>query len=83
MVEKKCFFIKDVILMENVFYLGGNLFIKLMKMLVVPLVFFSIIVGVASISDIKKILLHYLLLKLEYINKMRERMISIIEILKK
>ena len=46
-------FIKDVILMGNVFYLGGNLFIKLMKMLVVPLVFCSIVVGVASISDIK------------------------------
>ncbi len=39
--------------MDNVFYLGGNLFIKLMKMLVVPLVFCSIVVGVASISDIK------------------------------
>ena len=46
-------FIKDVVLMNNVFYLGGNLFIKLMKMLVVPLVFCSIVVGVASISDIK------------------------------
>jgi Na+/H+-dicarboxylate symporter len=41
--------------MDNVFYLGGNLFIKLMKMLVVPLVFCSIIVGAASISDIRKI----------------------------
>jgi Na+/H+-dicarboxylate symporter len=41
--------------MNNVFYLGGNLFIKLMKMLVVPLVFCSIIVGAASISDIRKI----------------------------
>ena len=48
-------FIKDIILMNNVFYLGGNVFIKLMKMLVVPLVFFSIVVGVASISDIRKI----------------------------
>ena len=48
-------FIKDIVLMNNVFYLGGNVFIKLMKMLVVPLVFFSIVVGVASISDIKKI----------------------------
>lgn len=48
-------FIKDIILIDNVFYLGGNLFIKLMKMLVVPLVFCSIIVGVTSISDIKKI----------------------------
>ena len=46
-------FIKDVIFMDNIFNLGGNLFIKLMKMLVVPLVFCSIIVGVASISDIK------------------------------
>lgn len=48
-------FIKDIILVDNVFYLGGTGFIKLMKMLVVPLVFFSIVVGVASISDIRKI----------------------------
>lgn len=48
-------FIKDIILINNVFYIGGNGFIRLMKMLVVPLVFFSIVVGVASISDIKKI----------------------------
>ena len=48
-------FIKEVILIDNVFYLGGNLFIKLMSMLVVPLVFCSIVVGVSSISDIKKL----------------------------
>ena len=48
-------FIKNTILIDNVFNLGGTGFIKLMKMLVVPLVLFSIIVGVASISDIKKI----------------------------
>ena len=48
-------FIKNTILINNVFYLGGTVFIRLMKMLVVPLVFFSIVVGVASISDIKKI----------------------------
>lgn len=48
-------FIKNVVLIDNVFYLGGTGFIKLMKMLVVPLVFFSIVVGVASISDIRKI----------------------------
>ena len=48
-------FIKDTILANNIFYLGGNVFIKLMTMLVVPLVFFSIVVGVASISDVKKI----------------------------
>ncbi|MBQ6443062.1 MAG: dicarboxylate/amino acid:cation symporter [Methanosphaera sp.] len=51
----KNLFIKDIILINNVFYLGGNGFIKLMKMLVVPLVFFSIVVGTASISDISKI----------------------------
>lgn len=48
-------FVKNVILMDNVFYLGGNIFIRLLKMLVVPLVFFSIVVGVSSISDIRKI----------------------------
>ena len=48
-------FIKKILLIDNVFYLGGNGFIRLMKMLVVPLVFFSIVVGVASISDVKKI----------------------------
>ena len=44
-------FIKDFILIDNVFYLGGNIFIRLMKMLVVPLVFCSIVVGMYSISD--------------------------------
>ena len=48
-------FIKDVVLMDNIFYLGGTVFIRLMKMLVVPLVLCSIVVGVASISDIRKI----------------------------
>ena len=48
-------FIKDIILIDNVFYLGGNIFIRLMKMLAVPLVFCSLVVGVASISDIRKI----------------------------
>lgn len=48
-------FIKDIVLMNNIFYLGGTGFIRLMKMLVVPLVFFSIVVGVASISDMRKI----------------------------
>lgn len=49
------YFIKNIVLMDNVFYLGGNAFIRLMKMLVVPLVFCSIVVGVSSISDIRKI----------------------------
>ena len=45
--------IKDTILMENIFYIGGNGFIKLVKMMVIPLVFCSIVVGVSSISDMK------------------------------
>ena len=48
-------FIKNSILMNNVFYVGGELFIRLMKMLVVPLVFCSIIMSLASISDIRKL----------------------------
>ena len=48
-------FIKNTVFIDNIFYLGGTGFIRLMKMLVVPLVFFSIVVGVSSISDTKKI----------------------------
>lgn len=47
--------IKDTILMNNVFYFGGNLFIRLMKMLVVPLVFSSIVVSLISISNMRKL----------------------------
>lgn len=43
------------ILRDNVFYVGGELFIRLMKMIVVPLVFCSIIMSLASISDIQKL----------------------------
>lgn len=47
--------IKDTILMNNVFYFGGDLFIRLMKMLAVPLIFCSIVMSLASISDIRKL----------------------------
>ena len=47
--------IKDTILMNNVFYFGGNLFIRLMNMLVVPLVFSSIVVSLISISNMGKL----------------------------
>lgn len=47
-------FVKDI-LIDNIFYFGGTAFINLMKMLVVPLVFFSIIVGTASLSNSRKI----------------------------
>ncbi len=48
-------FIKDTVLIDTIFYLGGTGFINFMKMLVVPLVFCSIIVGISGISDTKKI----------------------------
>ena len=48
-------FIKDLILMDNVFYFGGELFIRLIKMIVVPLVFTSIVMSLASISDIHRL----------------------------
>ena len=43
-------YLKDTILIDNIFYFFGTGFIYLMKMLVVPLVFCSIVVGTAAIS---------------------------------
>jgi len=48
-------FFKNTILIDNIFYFGSTAFINLMKMLVVPLVFCSIVVGTASIINTKKI----------------------------
>ena len=48
-----CFF-KDF-LINNVFNMGGNLFISLMKTMVVPLVFCSIVVSLSSITDMNKL----------------------------
>ena len=47
--------IKDAILIEGVLYVIGQGFIKLMKMLVVPLVFCSLVCGSMSIGDTKKL----------------------------
>lgn len=47
-------FFKNTILIDNIFYFGSTAFINLMKMLVVPLVFCSIVVGTASIINTKK-----------------------------
>lgn len=47
--------IKDDILVEGVLYIVGQGFIRLMKMLVVPLVFCSIVCGSMSIGDTKKL----------------------------
>ena len=47
--------IKDDIIVEGVLYVIGQGFIKLMKMLVVPLVFCSLVCGSMSIGDTKKL----------------------------
>ena len=43
----------DSILIEGIFYVLGQWFIRLMQMLVIPLVFCSIVCGAASMSDPK------------------------------
>ena len=45
--------LRDDIIVGGVFYVIGQGFIRLMQMLVVPLVFFSIICGAAAIGDTK------------------------------
>ena len=47
--------IKDNILVEGILYIVGQGFIRLMKMLVVPLVFCSIVCGSMAIGDTKKL----------------------------
>lgn len=46
-------YVRDKILVDGVCYVIGNGFIRLMKMLVVPLVFTSIVCGASSIGDTK------------------------------
>jgi Na+/H+-dicarboxylate symporter len=46
-------YVRDTVLVDGVFYVIGNGFIRLMKMLVVPLVFCSLVCGSASIGDTK------------------------------
>ena len=46
-------FIRDSLLMNGIFYVIGNGFLKAMQMLVVPLVLCSLIVGTMSIGDTK------------------------------
>jgi Na+/H+-dicarboxylate symporter len=46
-------YVRDTILLDGVFYLFGQGFIRLMKMLVVPLVFCSLICGSMAIGDTK------------------------------
>lgn len=48
-------YIKDTVLINGVFYVIGNGFIRLMKMLVVPLVFCSLVCGSSAIGDTKSL----------------------------
>ena len=45
--------LKDFIF-EYVFKLGGEIFINLLKLMVVPLVFFSLVSGIASLTSLKR-----------------------------
>lgn len=46
-------YVRDTIIIDGICYVIGNGFIKLMKMLVVPLVFCSLVCGASAIGDIK------------------------------
>lgn len=48
-------YIKDTIIVNGVFDVLGQGFIRLMQMLVVPLVFFSLVTGAMSMGDTKKL----------------------------
>ncbi len=48
-------YVKDTVIVNGLFYLIGNGFIRGMQMLVVPLVFCSIICGTMTLGDTKKI----------------------------
>ena len=48
-------YLRDVVFVDGIFYVIGNGFIRLMKMLVVPLVFCSLVCGAAAIGDTKSL----------------------------
>ena len=48
-------YVKDTVIVEGVLYIVGQGFIRLMKMLVVPLVFCSLVCGAMAIGDTKKL----------------------------
>jgi Na+/H+-dicarboxylate symporter len=48
-------YIRDTVIINGILYVVGQGFIKLMKMLVVPLVFCSIVCGAMAIGDTKKL----------------------------
>ncbi|MBR5047491.1 MAG: dicarboxylate/amino acid:cation symporter [Eubacterium sp.] len=48
-------YVRDKVFVDGIFYVIGNGFIRLMKMLVVPLVFCSLVCGASSIGDTKSL----------------------------
>ncbi|MDE7313045.1 MAG: dicarboxylate/amino acid:cation symporter [Eubacterium sp.] len=48
-------YVRDDIFVDGIFYVVGNGFIRLMKMLVVPLVFCSLVCGSSAIGDTKSL----------------------------
>lgn len=48
-------YVKDTVLVNGIFYVVGNGFIRLMQMLVVPLVFCSLVCGSMSMGDTKSL----------------------------
>ncbi|MGL5232968.1 MAG: dicarboxylate/amino acid:cation symporter [Fusobacteriaceae bacterium] len=51
---REVLFVKNILL-DFVFNLVGNIFIRGIRMIVIPLVFFSLMLGVASIEDVSKL----------------------------
>ena len=48
-------YVRDTVFINGIFYVVGTGFIRLMKMLVVPLVFCSLVCGSAAIGDTKSL----------------------------
>ncbi|MDO4976319.1 MAG: dicarboxylate/amino acid:cation symporter [Eubacteriales bacterium] len=48
-------YVRDTVFVEGIFYVIGQGFIRLMKMLVVPLVFCSLVCGASAIGDTKSL----------------------------
>lgn len=46
-------YVRDTVLVDGIFYVVGQGFLRLMQMLVIPLVFCSLICGSAAIGDTK------------------------------
>ncbi|SHK26598.1 Na+/H+-dicarboxylate symporter [Anaerobranca californiensis DSM 14826] len=48
-------YVKDVVIVDGILYLVGQIFLRAIMMMVVPLVFISLVNGSAGVGDIKKL----------------------------